>query len=242
MTSAEPTPFLRTPSGEHYATLGLGLLWLVLPRNTEEGPGQKGEGAAKSADLWISPDPARQYHSPYSYGPNPVNGVDPDGSVWKTINESSSNQILSFLFNVPSFLARVQGPTRSNGEKTYKWGFRGDRKSANLGVKTVVQRWEHSASVPDEVNHLHPSGTHRTFTETMHSMSEVLEALKDIEGSNSFLYSSGKSMDWYPPIPDMTYWEMPNASHTLNGNSISPFTPSNPHVEVGPVDICSGCE
>jgi RHS repeat-associated protein len=30
--------------------------------------------------LWISPDPARQYHSPYDYtGGNPVNLVDPDG-------------------------------------------------------------------------------------------------------------------------------------------------------------------
>jgi hypothetical protein len=33
-----------------------------------------------SKRLWISPDPARQYHSPYDYtGGNPVNMVDPDG-------------------------------------------------------------------------------------------------------------------------------------------------------------------
>ncbi len=29
--------------------------------------------------LWISPDPARQFVSPYAYGPNPINSVDPDG-------------------------------------------------------------------------------------------------------------------------------------------------------------------
>jgi RHS repeat-associated protein len=32
--------------------------------------------------VWISPDPARQFHSPYSYAGNgfdPVNGIDPDG-------------------------------------------------------------------------------------------------------------------------------------------------------------------
>jgi len=31
--------------------------------------------------MWISPDPARQHHSPYTYGSNnPVNRVDPDGN------------------------------------------------------------------------------------------------------------------------------------------------------------------
>jgi RHS repeat-associated protein len=29
--------------------------------------------------LWISPDPARQFHSPYAYSPNPIVSVDPDG-------------------------------------------------------------------------------------------------------------------------------------------------------------------
>jgi RHS repeat-associated protein len=30
--------------------------------------------------LWASPDPARQFSNPYSYGGNPINGVDPDGT------------------------------------------------------------------------------------------------------------------------------------------------------------------
>lgn len=29
--------------------------------------------------MWISPDPHRQFASPYAYGSNPVNGVDPNG-------------------------------------------------------------------------------------------------------------------------------------------------------------------
>jgi RHS repeat-associated protein len=31
--------------------------------------------------MWISPDPARQFASPYAYSPNPVNSFDPDGKV-----------------------------------------------------------------------------------------------------------------------------------------------------------------
>jgi RHS repeat-associated protein len=30
--------------------------------------------------MWISPDAAKQFHSPYSYSANPINGVDPDGN------------------------------------------------------------------------------------------------------------------------------------------------------------------
>jgi RHS repeat-associated protein len=29
--------------------------------------------------MWLTPDPARQYLNPYSYGGDPVNGLDPDG-------------------------------------------------------------------------------------------------------------------------------------------------------------------
>src|SRR5207245_2297038 len=29
--------------------------------------------------LWISPDPGKQFASPYAYGPDPVNSVDGDG-------------------------------------------------------------------------------------------------------------------------------------------------------------------
>jgi RHS repeat-associated protein len=34
--------------------------------------------------MWISPDPARQFASPYAYSPNPVNSVDPDGNYFTT--------------------------------------------------------------------------------------------------------------------------------------------------------------
>ena len=41
----------------------------------------------RSAEMWISPDPARQFHSPYSYGSNPVNGIDPDGKWLGWLNQ-----------------------------------------------------------------------------------------------------------------------------------------------------------
>jgi hypothetical protein len=53
---------------------------------------QKGERAAKSAEMWISPDPARQFASPYAYSMNPVNGADADG-MWfgdKTVSGRGS--------------------------------------------------------------------------------------------------------------------------------------------------------
>jgi hypothetical protein len=83
MTSAEPTPYLTAQHGEHYATLGLGVLRLVMPRINANAQEQNGEGAAKSAEMWISPDPARQFASPYSYagnGVNPINFTDNDGN------------------------------------------------------------------------------------------------------------------------------------------------------------------
>jgi hypothetical protein len=91
MTSAEPTPYLTTQHGEHYATLGLGVLWLVMPRINANAQEQNGERAAKSAEMWISPDPARQFASPYSYSPNPVNSVDPDGNQSMFIQYGGTN-------------------------------------------------------------------------------------------------------------------------------------------------------
>lgn len=35
--------------------------------------------------LWISPDPAREFHSPYAYSPDPINGIDPDGRDYTRI-------------------------------------------------------------------------------------------------------------------------------------------------------------
>ena len=183
----------------------------------------------RSVEVWISPDPARQFASPYAYGPgNPVNGSDPDGAVWKTISRTGGNGVGHYLTNFFGLFDEDNG----------KIGLTIDNYS-NYKTLKVTQRWEHSSNDPDAVNHLHPSGATRQFSQTMEPMNKVLRALKDIENSNSFLY--GAESAWYPPIPNFTYWEMADAPHFLNGQSISPSTPSNPNVEIGPVDVCSGC-
>jgi len=39
-------------------------------------------------DIWISPDAARQFHSPYAYSSNPINGTDPDGNLFNPVGAS----------------------------------------------------------------------------------------------------------------------------------------------------------
>lgn len=50
--------------------------------------------------LWISPDPARQFASPYAYSSNPVNTVDPDGrtTLWMAGAGNYSN---SAAYSIP---------------------------------------------------------------------------------------------------------------------------------------------
>jgi RHS repeat-associated protein len=66
--------------------------------------------------VWISPDAAREFASPYSYSPNPINAVDPDGNLtlegmfrW-AFNYSGSNEV---DVSVP---VSVEGPRVKNNE------------------------------------------------------------------------------------------------------------------------------
>lgn len=38
--------------------------------------------------MWISPDPAGQFMSPYAYGPDFINGVDPNGMLWDELSDA----------------------------------------------------------------------------------------------------------------------------------------------------------
>lgn len=65
--------------------------------------------------MWMSPDPARQFASPYAYSPNPVNSVDPDGkqSIEAAINYSFSssfqNKSLQQFQDLPKNTLNVAG-------------------------------------------------------------------------------------------------------------------------------------
>lgn len=62
--------------------------------------------------LWLSPDAARQYHSPYAFGPNPIMGVDKDGN-WFGLDDA-------IVFVVGAGTSYIQ-----NGIQSGEW-FTGD--------------------------------------------------------------------------------------------------------------------
>lgn len=43
--------------------------------------------------VWISPDPSKEFHSPYSYHPNPIASVDPDGNSTELYTDRSWKEI-----------------------------------------------------------------------------------------------------------------------------------------------------
>ena len=59
--------------------------------------------------MWISPDIARQFHSPYAYSPDPINTVDPDGNKVEVAGAYSGEAVsqLSSATGLP--LAEVNG-------------------------------------------------------------------------------------------------------------------------------------
>jgi hypothetical protein len=70
--------------------------------------------------MWISPDPARQFASPYSYGPNPINSVDLDGKETLQLGVSGNAGALAGGSTGGGF---ALGFSRSHG---FQFGFYGD--------------------------------------------------------------------------------------------------------------------
>lgn len=97
--------------------------------------------------MWISPDAAKQFASPYSYGPrNPVNGFDPDGNVWP---QTSSDRVFSHLANDPAFQISVivaEATSHSDARGGLAW----ESKKIPLGgfVRFGTQGFEMGLKVP----------------------------------------------------------------------------------------------
>jgi len=71
--------YLTSPSGESF-THPLFLFATCFAVKPCPTPSELPLVGGRSVEVWISPDPLRQYHSPYDYtGGNPINLVDPDG-------------------------------------------------------------------------------------------------------------------------------------------------------------------
>jgi len=101
----------------------------------------------RSVEVWISPDPMRQFASPYAYSPNPINSVDPDGNYFSDASscaDGASNLIdyrqgsiggpsnLAFdrgferLYNNASALSSTQQIAAWTAESGLEAGFRFD--------------------------------------------------------------------------------------------------------------------
>jgi RHS repeat-associated protein len=77
---------------------------------------------------WLSPDPYRQYSSPYlGMGNNPISGIDPDGGFWQELG----NWILGSGWNSNAALAY-----QANGGMLGEWHgnkFTGHREASQIG-------------------------------------------------------------------------------------------------------------
>jgi hypothetical protein len=70
--------YLTSPSGELFTNPFFLLATCFAAKPPPVAPELPMEGGG-SVEVWISPDPMRQFASPYVYSPNPVNSIDPDG-------------------------------------------------------------------------------------------------------------------------------------------------------------------
>jgi|GEM_PF-4573520 len=105
--------------------------------------------------MWISPDPARQFASLYSYtgnGFNPVNGVDPDGNAWIYSRGLGSNGNAS---NVYGPLRHDQiffdNPTLIDGGKYSNYGMFGDNGIFSIPAVYRAENSKHLSYLKDYV-------------------------------------------------------------------------------------------
>ncbi len=85
-------PYIRSASGEYF-TDPFFLIATLFKINTNEVTEKLPIDRRQSAEMWISPDPARQFSSPYAYSPDPINGTDPDGNYDIISNEDGDVSI-----------------------------------------------------------------------------------------------------------------------------------------------------
>jgi len=185
---------------------------------------------------WTARDPMGQYASFYRGSNNPLNGVDPDGSVWITISKVTSGGFLNAINAVFSGFDEGQDVV---GIRTIGFNF---ENVFDTRVRTLTQMWIHDPNAPDTWNHLHPSGTIRQIPQVMMDRDVVLKAYMERTGAKAVLINwEDKSTRWFPEIDNETYEEF-GAIPLVRGNEVIPFNQhSNPTVTPGDLE-CIGCE
>ncbi len=120
--------YLTSPTGEMFTNSLFLLATCFAAKPSPVTPKLPIDGG-RSVEVWISPDPARQFASPYSYGSNPVNSVDPDGrldiSEVRTTTVGQSVVSESWDFNVNRWL-RAQSESSHDAGASELWGLAAD--------------------------------------------------------------------------------------------------------------------
>lgn len=167
--------------------------------------------------LWMSPDPKRQFHSPYSYGPgNPPNGTDDIGRIWETIpnRNEHGNVIANIIFNVLAVISMEDAPHEEGGFEVTAhegYGVLNEEGMQNLTTRTVTQRWVSDPEDPSS-DDAHPLGLLRIVHQTMESQEEATEPIHEMDakenGTSLIPLPEGEETKmWGPYLPDLTYLE-----------------------------------
>lgn len=69
--------------------------------------------------MWVSPDPAREFHSPYAYSPNPINTVDPDGLDSRVVITNESKEMTGYKGGQAYQYSAYKAEIYNNTEKWY---------------------------------------------------------------------------------------------------------------------------
>jgi hypothetical protein len=94
--------YVTSPSGDVF-TNPLFLFATCFPGKPRPVAPELPAVGGRSVEVWISPDPAREFHSPYTYvGNNPINAIDPDGRATYLI--TSYDRFLGIKYNSHSAL------------------------------------------------------------------------------------------------------------------------------------------
>lgn len=129
---------------------------------------------------WLSPDPYRQYASPYlGMGNNPINGIDPDGGCFTT--DKDGNMIPCPTMDMGSTMTGAAG---------YEWTMTdtGWDRSDGYGALVTAQRpvYENFKTLPG-ISAIPDETINKSLTQLSSSQGEELSTLGDFAAANDGL-------------------------------------------------------
>ena len=186
--------------------------------------------------MWLTPDPARQYLNPYSYGGDPVNGLDSDGRFWKGFLWGGAEILSGGTLSFAAGLGFITGGTTSavismayeayhNGGDWYKvnrWDWNKIGNSAGAGTL---------AGIPGSAEMMTYASFGTRYVESgfdWHVASDffTMGYFNELTGNSFGMINSmfGGNMDWYEGnvVYSGTFMKMimPNAGCSYFGHAV----------------------